>query len=370
MSEQVSRRTLLGAATGLVAAGLAGRSAAGTDEVDRLFRTGIIIDGNLAAPLDDSAPLDAEMAAKVRASGLTATKVTVVGPGAGYDETVATLAACGRAVTLSAGVYAVARSIADIEALRGSGRVGLIWSFETTEMLEGRLDRIDEFAALGVKVMQLSYNTASPFASGVMTPQSTGLTSLGREAIARMEAHGVALDLSHSDERSSLEALATATRPAMISHAGAAAIHNHPRNKSDRLLKAVADAGGVVGIYDLSYLTPGPAQPDVEDYMRHLMHALNVCGEDHVGIGSDAVLSGFDTSAESLKQWDASTAARKAAGVAAPDEGRPPYVEGLNRPDRMKVIAAQLLSRGVREPAVAKILGGNFLRVYRQSWTA
>ncbi|MES2034874.1 MAG: membrane dipeptidase, partial [Pseudomonadota bacterium] len=211
------------------------------------------------------------------------------------------------------------------------------------------------------------------FAAGVMTPaaESTGLTALGREAVARMEARRVTLDLSHSDERSTLEALAAATRPALVTHAGCAAVHAHPRNKSDRVLKAVADKGGVVGIYDLSFLTAArPSQPTVDDYMAHVMHALTVCGEDHVGVGSDAVMTGFDTTPESLKDWGEQTAARKKAGVAAPEEGRPPYVDGLNSSDRMKVIAAELLKRGVSEAAVAKVLGGNFLRVFRETWAA
>lgn len=375
MNGTMNRRGLLAAATAFGAMSLGGRTMAADESaiVARLFRDGIIIDGNLAAPIDDSAPLPEAWAAKVRISGLTAAKVTVVGPGSGYDDTLKMLEAYEKGVTLNPTLYARVRTVADIEALRGKGPVGLIWSFETTEMFDGKLDRIDDFAGRGVKVMQLSYNTASPFASGVMTPpaQSTGVTPLGREAIARMESLGVSLDLSHSDERSTLEALAAATKPAFVTHAGCAGVHPHPRNKSDKVLKAVADKGGVFGIYDLSFLTADrPSQPTVDDYMAHLMHALKVAGEDHVGVGSDAVMTGFDTTPESLKDWGEQTAARKKAGVAAPEEGRPPYVEGLNRPDRMKVIAAELLKRGVGEPAVAKIMGGNFLRVFRETWKA
>ncbi len=372
MDARMNRRTLL---AGIFCAGAAGGSAMAREDpaavVERLFRAGPIIDGNLAIPIDDTETLPAEWAVRIGASGLTATKVSVVGPGAGYDETLKMLASYEKGVALSPKVYANVRSVAQIEALRGKGPVGLIWSFETVEMLEGKVERIDEFAGLGVKVMQLSYNAASAFGAGVMTPrgESTGLTPLGREAIARMEGAGVALDLSHSDERTVVDAVAAAKRPPLITHTGCAAIHGNPRNKSDVALRAVAGAGGVVGLYNLPFLTPDrPSQPTVDDYMAHVMHALKVCGEDHVGVGSDAVLTGWDLSPESMKQWDEQTADRRKRGVAAPEEGRPPYVEGMNAPDRMKVVAAELLKRGVSETATAKILGGNFLRAFRESW--
>lgn len=376
MDMRMDRRALLAGLAGFgAAAAIGGRALAADDvaaTVERLFRTGVILDGNLAAPVDDSAPLPPEWADRILSSALTATKVTVVGPGSGYADTVTTLAAYQKCTELSPAVYRNVRTVAEIEALRGGkGPVGLIWSFETTEMFDGKPERIDEFSRLGVRVMQLSYNTASPFGSGVMTPaaESTGLTALGREAVARMNAAGVALDLSHSDEKTTLAALAASRTPGLVTHAGCAAVHPHPRNKSDAVMRAVAGRGGVFGIYDLSFLTPErPSQPTVDDYMAHLMHALKVCGEDHVGVGSDAVLTGFDTTPEDLKAWDEQTADRKKRGVSAPEEGRPPYVEGLNRPDRMKVIAAELLKRGVSERAAAKILGGNFLRVFREAW--
>ncbi|MBP7703826.1 MAG: membrane dipeptidase [Caulobacter sp.] len=379
MDMRMNRRGLLAAMAGAgAAAALGGRAFAAEDTaavVARLFRDGIILDGNLAAPIDDSAPLPAEWADKIRGSALTATKVTLVGPGTGYAETLQVLKAYETCVAMSPTVYANVRTAGQIEALKRAqkdgGPVGLIWSFETVEMLEGKVERIDEFAGLGVRVMQLSYNTASPFGAGVMTPatESTGLTPLGREAIARMEARGVTLDLSHSDERTVLEAVAASKRPPLITHTGAAAIHGNPRNKTDRAMKAVADKGGVVGIYNLSFITPVRAsQPTVDDYVDHVMHVLNLCGEDHTGIGSDAILTGFDVTPESMKMWDEETARRARAGVAAPEEGRPPYVEGMNRPDRMKVVAEALLKRGVKEKAVAKIMGGNFLRVFRETW--
>lgn len=145
-------------------------------------------------------------------------------------------------------------------------------------------------------------------------------------------------------------------------------MYAHPRNKSDKALRAVAAKGGVVGIFDLAFLTAPPVQPAIDDYLRHMIHALDVCGEDHVGIGSDAFLMPFDTSADNMADWDKQIAARKAAGVGAPEEGRPPFVVGLNRPDRYQVIAAALAGRGYKAATIDKVLGLNFARVFGETW--
>jgi len=362
--------TALASSTGTaIAAAPVGSDPATGDAISRLYRRAIVIDGNLVGPFDDEAPLDRDTADQVRASGLTAFKMSIGGAAGGYDDVNSDIAAYDRAIALTPDVYMKIRTGADLLVAKRSGRIGVIYSFESVEMLDGRVDNIDHFSALGVRVMQLSYNTATPFASGVMVPRpSSGLTPLGHEAVARMNALGVTLDLSHADEPSTLAAVAASTRPVAITHAGCDAVHTHPRNKSDAVLKAVADKGGMVGIYGLSYISPGPQQQSLDDYLAHMLHALSVCGEDHVGIGSDALLTAFDTSPDSMAQWDASIAARAAAGVAAPGEGRPPFVTGLNRPDRPELIARALLDRGQPIRVVEKILGRNFQRVFAETW--
>ncbi len=339
---------------------------------DSLYRNAIVIDGNLVFPLDPNEHLDAKTTAEVRASGLTALKTTLGGPGnSNKEQTDAAIAEMQAGIDKSGDLFFKIASAADFARAKQSGRIGVIFSFEAGEMLEGNVDNIDHFRSAGVLVMGLSYNRATPFASGTMVPQSTGLTPLGRQAVERMNAQGVTLDVSHSDELSSQGALEASSKPILITHAGCAAVHPHPRNKSDALLRAVADKGGVVGIYELSYLVSPPVrQPKLEDYLAHLTHALKVCGEDHVGIGSDAELTRFDTSPETMKEWNASIAARKAAGVSAPGEGPPPFVIGLNRSDRCAVIARALQKQGYGERIIEKVLGTNFQRVFTETWTA
>lgn len=363
----MDRRTFLRAGLALTAApALAARreSAAAA-----LVRRTTVIDGNLVVPLDSDKSLDRDTAAQIRTSGLSAMKLTLGGPGTEtMAETLQDIDAIEKAVAHDPGLLMIVRSAADFARAKASGRLGIILSFEAGEMLEGKLASIDAFAAKGVKVMGLSYNRDTPFASGTMSTAHGGLTPLGREAVARMNAAWVTIDVSHSDEPSSLAAVVASAKPVTITHAGCTAIHPHPRNKSDALIRALAERGGVIGIYELSYLTQAPAQPTLDVYMAHLTHALDVAGEDGVGIGSDASLTRFDTSPESMKAWNDSIAQRKASGVAAPGEGPPPFVIGLNRPDRYVVIAEALVKRGYTARVVEKVLGGNFARAFAQTW--
>lgn len=356
-------------ASGFVLARTSGAMAKAARTTSR-YRGATVIDGNLVPPIDDAGALDRATALAVKSSGLTALKATLGGSSGDFAQTTAAIDGYDQGIRLNPDVYMKIARASDFELAKRSGKVGIIYSFEGVDMLEGKLDRIDHFSARGVRVMQLSYNRPSAFASGVLSPQpSAGLTALGRDAVHRMNALGVSLDLSHCDEASTLAALAASSKPALITHAGCDAVHAHPRNKSDAVLRAVADRGGVVGIYDLSFLAQAPKQPTLADYLRHMTHALDVCGEDHVGIGSDALLMPFDTSPESMAEWNKDIAARKASGVGAPGEGPPPFVLGLNRPDRHFLIAEALEQRGYKARTIEKVLGLNFQRVFADTWS-
>jgi membrane dipeptidase len=147
-------------------------------------------------------------------------------------------------------------------------------------------------------------------------------------------------------------------------------VHPHPRNKTDDQLRALADKGGVVGIYDLPYLAASPKQPTVDDYVAHMEHALKVAGEEHVGVGSDVPINPFDTSPKGMAEFNKSEEERQKSGLAAPEEDRPTYVIGLNIPRKLEVITDQLLKRGYPPRVAEKVVGANFARVFNDLWTA
>ncbi len=333
-----------------------------------LYARSLVVDGNLSPPLQDTLPLPKAALDMTRQTGVTAMKTTLGGFNEGFEDTVAEIALVQRTIDVHPDVFIQVRNGADIDRAKHEGRTGVIFSFEGVAMLEGKIERIELFRGLGVLVMQLSYNDVSPFGAGVLADPAIGLTERGHKAVASMNRLGVAVDLSHAGPRTTADAITVSTRPVLITHGGCAAIYAHPRNKTDEQLKAVADKGGVVGIYDLPYLAPSPKQPDLDDYMAHMLHALKICGEDHVGVGSDQGLAPFDTSPAGMAMFQKEVEQRRKAGVSAPGEDRPTYVEGLNTPNRSLVIADALLKRGVSEHVTEKILGLNFTRAFKEIW--
>jgi membrane dipeptidase len=330
-----------------------------------LYGRAFVFDANLGAPMNDKFPFPQPTLDIVRNSGVNAVKTSLGGTDSNFEDTVAEIAFFQRVIEYYPDVFLQIRQAPDFARAKAEKKFGILLSFESVEMFEGKVERIELFRDLGVRVMQLSYNKSSPWASGVLADPPTGLTDLGRKAVEAMNANGVAIDISHANEATSKDVLAVSKTSPLITHAGCAVVHPHPRNKSDALLKSVADRGGVVGIYDLPYLTASPKQPALNDYMAHMTHALKVCGEDHVGIGSDSGLGPWDMSAEDFKKMEDH---RHAIGVAAPEEDRPMYVEGMNTPRRSEIIADALLKRGYPARVAEKVLGSNFVDALGRIW--
>ena len=364
----MDRRALLAAAGAvLVAPGARAQDAALSEAARALYASATVIDCNIYPPLSD--PMTKEQVNAIKASGLTAVKASMGGFANSYDQTLIEVRGVSRVIRRYVTDFLQVRSVDDIHTAKRTGKLGIIYSFEGVACLEANIARIEEFARLGVKVMQLSYNLPSEFGAGVLSDPALGLTELGREAVAAMNANGVALDLSHANPATTAQAMQASTKPVLMTHGGCAAIHRHPRNKSDEQLRALAQMGGVFGIYDLPYLTPSPRQPALDDYMAHMTHALNVAGEDHVGIGSDTAYDHIEDTPEARAELERQNEARRRAGVAAPGEdARPLYVEGLNHPRRCETIADALLRRGYSARVAEKVLGENFLRAFGDIW--
>jgi membrane dipeptidase len=333
-----------------------------------LYARALILDCNSSPPLPDRLPLSQSDLDLVRGSGIDVIKLSLGGIKEDFAHTVAEIGQVQQLIEVHPDYFTQVRVAADMARAQHERKLGIILSFESAEMFGGQLSSLEVFRDLGVRVMQLSYNRTSPFAAGVMEPNAGGLTALGREAVREMNRLGIAVDVSHANPATTTDVLALSSFPPVMTHAGCAAVHAHPRNKTDEQLRALAAKGGVVGIYDLPYLSASPHQPTVDDYMAHLLHALGVAGEDHVGVGSDVGIEPFDTSPAGMADFSRQVAERRAAGLSAPEEDRPTYVTGLNVPRRMEIIADRLLKRGYSATVTDKVMGANFARVFTQIW--
>jgi membrane dipeptidase len=332
-----------------------------------LYREAFVLDCNalesIGTQFDEAARLQ-----DLRDSGVSAIKTTLGGANGTFEQAVADIASAQALIERHPEHFIKVRRHADLERAKPEQKVAVIFSFEAATMLADKLERIDLFRNLGVLIMQLSYNHATPLGHGCLDGETGGLTGLGRDAIARMNDLGVALDLSHSNTRTTAEAIAASRKPPLVTHAGCRAVFMHPRNKRDEDMKALADRGGVMGIYMLPFLTPDDRQPMLADYMQHMAHALKICGEDHVGIGSDTAF--FTVGDAELKAMADEAESRRKHGVGSPGENRPPYIPDINTPRKLERVADALLKHGYSARVAEKVLGLNFGRAFREIWTA
>ena len=237
-------------------------------------------------------------------------------------------------------------------------------------MMGRDLGWLNRFNDLAVRTIQLTYNKRNLMGDGCLEPADAGLSKLGLEAIERMNAIGIAIDLSHCGQRTTREAIEISMKPPLITHSGCRALHDNPRNKEDATLRAMADKGGVVGIYFMPFLgengSPWATEAMVLD---HVDHALNVCGENHVGIGTDGPVPTVRESQEFFDLMKEVEKQRADAGVQAPGEqGRFPYIQELNHPRRIEQLAQGMSRRGHPERVIEKVIGANFYRAYSEIW--
>lgn len=316
--------------------------------------------------------VDARSLADARAAGLNAVNITlghVAGSAEPFEATVADIAGWDAFIRARPAALRKVHGVADIDAARAAGQIGVIYGFQNTEMLGRRPERVGLFARLGVRIIQLTYNGRNAVGCGATVPDDSGLTEFGAEVVEALQAAGVLVDLSHSSERTCLDTLRLARRPLAITHTGCRAVADHPRNKSDAELRLLAQRGGVVGLYFMPYLRLA-GQPLAADLIAHLEHALDVCGEDHVGLGTDGGTTAIDDMAAYRAMLAAETELRRSLGIGAPGETPDVslFLPDLCGPTQFTRLAELLAARGHAAARIDKILGGNFRRLMQEAW--
>ena len=261
------------------------------------------------------------------------------------------------------------RSATDILKAKRESKFGVIVGTQDSCMVSGDLDRLAQFKKDGVMTVQLTYNNGNLAGDGSLEPRNAGLSKLGRRTIERIETEKLLLDLSHGGARTMADAAAAAQRPLVISHTGARALTDHPRNTADATIRAVANKGGVIGVYFMPFLSTN-MKPSGAELIAHIEHIANVAGDDHVGIGTDNGVMPLVLDEKSKKRMDDWTLERIKQGIAAPGEAPGVYtlVADYNSIDRYRRLALLLERRGWSQAKLKKLMGGNFLRVYREAW--
>ena len=340
------------------------------------FANAIVIDG-LSGLGDPYAPetqtrLSDRAMKELRQTGLTALRTTLVPVGNQPDvwERVNDFMDSMDSVFAANPDFLIkVKTAADIEAAKKAGKLGILYGTQDTAMVGTDLDRLGKMKERGVRCVQLTYNLRNLSGDGSLEPDNAGLSRLAKATIERIEAEKLLFDLSHGGARTIREGLAQAKRPPTISHTGCRDLHDNPRNVFDADMRTVADKGGVVGIYFMPFLVAN-SQPTTADVVRHIEHAWKVCGEDHVGIGTDNGPLAQLIDDEARRRAREENAYRMKMGFAAPGEGPDvfPVVMELNRVDRFQHLAEALVARGHGQARLEKLFGQNLLRLYRDVW--
>jgi membrane dipeptidase len=257
----------------------------------------------------------------------------------------------------------IVRSAADLDGRGDDGIMRIVMGFQGAEPVGHHFHFVSIFHALGLRLIQLTYNEANALGYGCLESDDRGLTHLGKQVVREMNRLGMIVDLTHAGERTSLDAIETSSDPVIFSHSNAKAVRDNPRNLTDRQMKAVAERGGVVGIASFADFVGDTrqGQPTFEQMLDHVAYAVELIGVDHVGIGSDI----FETTGAGGIWWNANTKRRYPEICGAMDEHMH-GIQGFESWEEFGNLTDGLLRRGFAEDDVRKIIGGNFRRVFQQ----
>ncbi|MEP6691601.1 MAG: membrane dipeptidase [Gemmatimonadaceae bacterium] len=253
-------------------------------------------------------------------------------------------------------------SAADFQRAKSSGKIGVILGLQNSEQFT-RPDDVDFFFGLGQRVSQLTYNSRNLIGNGSTERRDDGLSDFGVAIVERMNKVGMVVDVSHCGDRTTLDAFEISKRPVLITHSNCRTLAGgHPRDKSDEAILAVGKSGGVMGITAVRMFVRDKEPTTIEHVLDHFDHVRTLIGPEHLGVGSDIDLDGYDKMPPEInKQLRASY--KGSYGFREKID-----IEGLDHPKRMFDLTEGLIRRRYSDAEIEGILGGNFRRVISQIW--
>lgn len=258
------------------------------------------------------------------------------------------------------------RTLDDLTRAKANGQIALIASLEAATPIENEVDRLDVLYGLGLRSCGIAYSESNTLGSGLKEARDGGLTAFGQQAVRRMNKLGIAIDISHSGDQTSLDVIAASDKPILITHAGARALWNTKRMKPDEVIKACAAKGGVIGIEAAPHTTLTKKHPkhDIEGFMEHFEYCADLVGIDHVSFGPDTNFGDH----VAVHHYFAKQLSIKAAHGQL-DYEEVPFVDGIENPGQaFPNIVRWLVKHEYSDDDIAKAIGGNTLRVLKEAW--
>ena len=294
---------------------------------------------------------------RYRKAGVTVVSINVGFGEQGIEPHVRMLAHFRRWLLARPDDYVLVECTSDVESAKASGRLGIVFDIEGANAIDDQISMVPLYYDLGVRWMLIAYNLNNRVGGGCMD-EDCGLTAFGAQVIEEMNRVGMVLCCSHTGERTALEAIAASRAPVIFSHSNPRALHDHPRNIRDEAIRACAAKGGVVCVNGVgAFLGENDTRSDT--VARNIDYVARIGGIDHVGLGLDYVfdndeLLDYLRAKPEMFGSDASALQKYACDFVAPEQ--------------IPEIAACLTSMGYASSDVAKVLGGNLLRVAREVW--
>ena len=299
----------------------------------------------------------------------TESKINVIHPAIGmggpnaYDNALQFFAGWNGFIASNGDYFTRIDSAGDLKRIKKSGKLGVILGIQNSEHFR-RPDDVDLFRGFGQRVSQLTYNARNLIGNGATERRDEGISDFGVAIIERMNKAGMAIDVSHCGDRTTLDAFEISKKPVLITHSNCRAlVPGHPRLKTDEAIKKVGEAGSVIGITGVRMFVKGDEPTTLEHVLDHFDHVKKLIGPQHLGVGSDIDLYGYDAMPAELNK-------QLRSGYKGSYSFREKIdIEGLNHPKRMFDLTEGLIRRKYSDSEIEGILGGNFERVLTQIWS-
>ncbi len=254
-------------------------------------------------------------------------------------------------------------SPSDLDKVKTSGKVGMLIGVQNSEHFRTP-DDVNAFYNMGQRVSQLTYNARNMIGNGSTERRDEGLSDFGVAIVERMNKVGMAVDVSHCGDKTSLDAFEVSKKPVLVTHSNVRALNpGHPRCKPDEVIKKVGETGSVMGITGVRMFVKNSEPTTLDDVLNHFDYVAKLIGPDHLGVGSDIDLDGYDDMPPEENK-------RLRAGYKGSYGFRDKIdIEGIDHPQRMFDLTEALIKRKYTNDQILGILGGNFKRVLKQIWT-
>lgn len=251
----------------------------------------------------------------------------------------------------------------DIRRAKQAGKVGIILGWQNSTGFGDYLPLVDVYQEIGLRIVQLTYNTTNTVGSGCYEAVDTGLTDFGRDLVDALNRVGIVIDLSHVGTTTARDAIAYSKQPVAFSHCLPAALKQHPRNKSDEDIRLIAERGGFVGVtFFPPFLRRGTAST-IEDFLDAVEHVINIAGEDQTGIGSDFTQDHDESFFDYITR-------DKGYGRKLTTFGEIINPEGIRRIEDFPNLTAAMEARGWPEERIEKVMGENWIAFLGKVWGA